>query len=77
MGRTNVLLSYDTTPTVQRTTVPSILRCRGNIFIMLLPSNDRGIHGQTHRLAFDKTRTAKKIMRPTNLLLLRVFVAAG
>jgi hypothetical protein len=36
--------------------------CRGNAFTELLPGNDRGIHKQAHRL-----------MRPTILLLLRVF----
>jgi hypothetical protein len=40
--------------------------CRGNVFTELLPSNDRGIHRQTHRHS-----------RPTILLLFRVFVAAG
>jgi hypothetical protein len=28
------------------------------VFTELLPSNDRGIHRQTHRLSFDKTKTA-------------------
>jgi hypothetical protein len=61
---TNRLLSFDTTRTVQKTP-PTILRCRGNVFTELLPSNDRGIHRQTHRLSFDKTRTVQKMRRPT------------
>jgi hypothetical protein len=48
LGRTNRLLSFDTTRTAQKMTVPTILRCRGNVFTELLPSNDRGIHGRTN-----------------------------
>jgi hypothetical protein len=43
---------------------------------VLLPSNEKRIHGQTNRLLFDKIRTAWKMTRPA-LLLLRVFVTAG
>jgi hypothetical protein len=46
LGRTN-LLSSDTTRTAQKTTPPTILRCRGNVFTELLPSNERGIHRPT------------------------------
>jgi hypothetical protein len=42
----------------------------------MLPSNDRGLHRQTHRLSFDKTRTAYKMRRANNLVLC-VFIAAG
>jgi hypothetical protein len=45
---------------------PTILRCCGNIFTELLPRNDKGLQGQTHRYT-----------RPTILLLLCVFVATG
>jgi hypothetical protein len=71
--RTNRLLSFESTRTTQETAPPTILRCRGNVFTELLPSNDRGIH----RLSFVKTRTAYIMAPPTNFLLLRVFVAAG
>jgi hypothetical protein len=40
--------------------------CHSNVFTELLPSNGRGIHRQTHRYS-----------RPTVLLFLHVFVAAG
>jgi hypothetical protein len=33
----------------------------------------RAEHRQTHRLSFDKTRTAQKMTRTTILLLLRVY----
>jgi hypothetical protein len=45
---------------------PIILRCGGNVFIELLPSNGREIHRQTQRHT-----------RPTILLLLRVVFVAG
>jgi hypothetical protein len=45
LGRTNRLLSFDTTRTAQKTT-PPILRCRGNVFTGLLP---RTIGGYTDR----------------------------
>jgi hypothetical protein len=48
-----------------------------DVFTELLPSNDRGIHRQTHRLSLDKTWTAQKMMRLTILLLLCVFVVVG
>jgi hypothetical protein len=66
VGRTNRLLSFDTTRTAQETTPPTILPCSGNVLTELLPSNDRMIHRQTHRHT-----------RPTTLLLLRVYVATG
>jgi hypothetical protein len=66
LGRTNRLLSFDTTWTAQKTMPPTILRCRGNVFTELLSSSDRGIHRQTHRHT-----------RPIIILLLRVFIAAG
>jgi hypothetical protein len=31
------------------------LRYCGNVFTTSLPGNDRGIHGQTHRLSFNMT----------------------
>jgi hypothetical protein len=43
------------------------------MFTELLPSNDRMIH----RLSCDKTWTIYKIMPPTILLLLHVFIAIG
>jgi hypothetical protein len=43
LGRTNRLLSYETTRTPKKTTPPTILRCCGNVFTELLPSNDKGI----------------------------------
>jgi hypothetical protein len=55
-------------------TPPINLRCRGNVCTKLL-SNDKMIHRQTHRLSFDKIRTAQKMTSPTIHLLLRVFVA--
>jgi hypothetical protein len=42
LGRTNRLLSFDTTRAAQKTTRPTILRYRGNVFTEPLPSNDRG-----------------------------------
>jgi hypothetical protein len=66
LGRTDRLLSLDTTRTAKKTTPPTILRCRWNVLIELLPSNDRGIHRQTHRHT-----------RPAILLLLLVFAAVG
>jgi hypothetical protein len=42
--RTIRLLSFDATGIAQKTAPPTILRCRGNVFTELLPSNDRGIH---------------------------------
>jgi hypothetical protein len=44
IGRINRLFSFDTTRTAQKTTPQTVLRCRGNVFTELLPSNDRGIH---------------------------------
>jgi hypothetical protein len=52
--------------TAQKTMPPTILRCRTNVFTELLPSNNKGIHRKTHTLT-----------RPTIILLLRVFAAAG
>jgi hypothetical protein len=63
LGRTTFLW-YDTNRTENDVFNNSSLR--GNVFTELLPSNDRGIHRQTHRH-----------MHPTTLLLLRVFVAPG
>jgi hypothetical protein len=40
LGRTNHLLSLDTTPTTYKTTPPTILCCYGNVFTELLPGND-------------------------------------
>jgi hypothetical protein len=76
-GRTNSLLSFDKKRVAWKTTRPTILLCRGNVFTELLPTNDRGIHRQIHRLLFGKTRTAQKLTRPTALPFLRVFLAAG
>jgi hypothetical protein len=45
---------------------PTIRRCRRNVFTEMLPSNDKGIHRETHRYT-----------RPSVPLLLPVFVAAG
>jgi hypothetical protein len=56
LGRTNRLLSFDTTRTPQKTS-PTIL-CRGDLLTEPLPRYDRGIHRQTHILSFDTTRTA-------------------
>jgi hypothetical protein len=44
LGRTNSLISFDTTRTSQRNIPPAILRCCENVFTELLPRNDRGIH---------------------------------
>jgi hypothetical protein len=41
LGRTNCLLSFDTTRTAQKMTHPTLLRCRGNVFTEPLPSNLR------------------------------------
>jgi hypothetical protein len=43
----------------------------------LLPSNDRIISRQTHRLSFDRTRTIKEILGPTIHPLLHIFIAVG
>jgi hypothetical protein len=65
LGRNNRLLSFDKTRTAQRVTPQKCLPRCGNVFTEPLPSNKKGVHRQTHR-----------DMRPTTLLLLRVFVAA-
>jgi hypothetical protein len=44
LGRTNRLLSFDTTRTAWETMPPIILRCRRNVFTKPLPSSDRGIY---------------------------------
>jgi hypothetical protein len=51
------LLSFDTIWTAERTTPPTILRYRGNVFTEPLPGNDKGIYKHTHRLSLDTTRT--------------------
>jgi hypothetical protein len=43
-GRTNHLLPFNTTATVQKTTPLTITRRRGNVFTEFLPNNDRVIH---------------------------------
>jgi hypothetical protein len=72
---TNHLLSFDMTWTAQKMLPPAIFHCCRNVFTELLPRNNRGIHGQTHRPYFDKIRTAQKMTCPTIILLLHVFVA--
>jgi hypothetical protein len=47
--RTNGLLSFDATWTSQKTTTPTIPRCRGNVFTEPLSWNVRGIHFFTLR----------------------------
>jgi hypothetical protein len=69
LGRINHLLSFHTIWTAQKT----ILYCCRNMFTELLPSNDSLIH----RLSCNKTWTAQKMMHPTILLLLHVFIAMG
>jgi hypothetical protein len=66
LGRTNSLLSFDTTRTACKTTPPTILRCSRNALTELFPSNNKGIYRQIHRHT-----------SPTFLLLLCVLVAAG
>jgi hypothetical protein len=61
------------TRTAKKTTLPTILRCRGTSLPNYLPNNGSGIH----RPSFDKTRSALKTMRPTILLLIRLVAAAG
>jgi hypothetical protein len=46
LGRIHRLLSFDTTMIAQKTTPPTILLL---LLVYSLPSNDRGIHLQTHR----------------------------
>jgi hypothetical protein len=55
---------------------PTFLHCCGNVFTELLPSSDRGIHRQNHRLTFDNTQITYKMMYLKILLLLLVFIAA-
>jgi hypothetical protein len=62
LERTTRLLSFDMTRTAWKTTPQTLLRCRGNVFTLLLPNNDRGRHRQTHRH-----------MRLTVLLLLSMY----
>jgi hypothetical protein len=52
------------------------LFCHENVFTEPLPSNNRGIHRQTHRLSFDMTRSAQKTTCPSIIQLLCVFFAA-
>jgi hypothetical protein len=61
VGRTNRLLSFDTTRTEKKTTLPTIRHCRRNVFTEPLPSNDRDLH----ILCFNATRIAYKTTRPT------------
>jgi hypothetical protein len=75
LGKTNRLLSFYMPRTTQKTTLPTILCCRENIFTELLPSNER-IH-RRNTDSFVKTRTAQKMIHPTILLLLRAFVCCG
>jgi hypothetical protein len=49
LGRTNRLLSFDTTRTALKTTTATVRSCRGNVFTKLSPNNDKGLHSQTHR----------------------------
>jgi hypothetical protein len=65
LGRTNFILSFDTTRTAYKTMLPTVLRCRGKVFIELLSSNERGIYRDPQTCASN------------NYLFLRVFVAAG
>jgi hypothetical protein len=44
LGRTNRLLSFDTPWTAQKKMPLIILHCCRNVFTVMLPSNDRGIH---------------------------------
>jgi hypothetical protein len=53
----------------------TILHC--HVSMKLLPSNNRGIHRQTHRLSFDKTWTTQKMTCTIILLLLHVFIVMG
>jgi hypothetical protein len=73
LGRTNRIFSSDTTCTAYKT-MPTVLHWSGNVFIELLPSNDRGIHRSTDSLLI--RLGPHRISRLTILLLLRVFVAA-
>jgi hypothetical protein len=77
LGRTNNLLSFNTTWIAQKTKTPEILRCRRNVFTNLLSKNDMGTYRLTHRLSFHTTRTRLKMTLPTIFLLLGVFDAAG
>jgi hypothetical protein len=83
----NSLPSFHTTRVAYKTTPPTLLRCRGNVFTEPVPNNDKRIHRsrvtlrravyrQSHKLSFDTTRTVQKTTPPT-ILLLSVFVAAG
>jgi hypothetical protein len=61
LGRTNRLLSFDTTSIEQKMTPPTFLRCHGKVFTEPLPSNYRGIHRENHTLSFNMRRTAQKM----------------
>jgi hypothetical protein len=74
--RTNRLLSFETTLTSSKTTPPTFLHFRGNVFTESLPSNYKGIYRQAHGLSFDNTRTIQKTTPATILPLLCVFVVA-
>jgi hypothetical protein len=53
-----------TLPRITRTaykTTPTRFRFGGNVFTKPLPSNDGGIHRQTHRLSFDSTNKASRL----------------
>jgi hypothetical protein len=65
--KTNRLLSFDTTRTAQKTTPPTILRVRRNVFTELLPVNDRGLHRQTHRHKHGNPSTVWGIRRRGNV----------
>jgi hypothetical protein len=64
LGKANRLIFFDTTRTGQQTIYQRILSCRGNVSIQLLPSIDWSIQ-----------RHPKLSLRPTLLLLWRIFVA--
>jgi hypothetical protein len=61
-----LLLSFNTTRIVYKTTPLTILHCGKNVFIVLLRIRVRDKHRQTHRHT-----------RPAILLLLQIFIAAG
>jgi hypothetical protein len=55
LGINNRLLSFDTTWNAYKTTLPTFLRCPGNVFTEPLHKNDRWIYRHNHTQSFDTT----------------------
>jgi hypothetical protein len=55
----------------QKTTHPTVLRCRGNVFTEQMPSNDKGIYRLIESLSYDTNRVEND---PCNNSAIVVFI---